>query len=139
VTRFYDLDAANALVPDLDAILGRLRDQREELIALRDEALERKAASVPDAGGGGPADPDPELRRIDLRMRGIVDQMQAEVTWLDERSIALRDIASGLIDLPALVNGRQVWLCWQLGEDRVDHWHELTEGFAGRHPLAELH
>jgi hypothetical protein len=71
-------------------------------------------------------------------MRGLVDQMQAEVAWLDERSIALRDISTGLIDFPALVNGRQVWLCWRLGEDSLGWWHELDTGFGGRRALADL-
>ena len=46
--------------------------------------------------------------------------------------ITLRDIDTGLIDFPALVTGRQVWLCWRLGEGDVDWWHELNVGFAGR-------
>ena len=81
---------------------------------------------------------DPELRRLRLRMRGIVDQMQADVAWLDDRSITLRDIPTGLLDFPALVSGRQVWLCWRLGEDDVAFWHGQDEGFAGRRPLANL-
>ena len=136
MSRFYDLDAANALVPELAEVLGRLRDQRGELIALRD--LARSVASGASVPADARPEPDPELRRIDLRMRGIVDQMQAEVQWLDERSIALRDIETGLIDLPALVSGRQVWLCWRLGEGAVEWWHELTTGFGGRRPLVEL-
>ena len=71
-------------------------------------------------------------------MRGIVDQMAADVAWLDERDIVLRDIATGLLDFPALAAGRQVWLCWRLGEDRVAFWHATDEGFAGRKPLAAL-
>jgi hypothetical protein len=140
VTRFYALDAADALVPDLAQVTGRLRDLRVELIGLRDRYREREAALTGGARGSGavPAPEDPELRRLHLRMRGLVDQMQAEVAWLDERSIVLRDIPSGLLDLPALVAGRQVWLCWRLGEDAVGWWHELDTGFAGRRPLAEL-
>lgn len=137
MVRFYDIDAANALVPELAAVTERLREHRAELIALRDEAHARQAAGVPE-GRTPEAAQDLEIRRIDLRMRGIVDQMQAEVMWLVERSIELRDIETGLLDLPALVAGRQVWLCWRLGEDRIGHWHELTAGFAGRRPLAEI-
>ena len=73
-----------------------------------------------------------------LRMRGIVDQMQADVAWLDDRSIHLRDIPTGLLDFPALVSGRQVWLCWRLGESDVAFWHGQDEGFSGRRPLANL-
>ncbi len=118
------------------------RPQREELIDIRDEYRDREGEVIGDLIAD-PDDPagesdDPELRRLRLRMRGIVDQMQADVAWLDERSITLRDIATGLLDFPALVSGRQVWLCWRLGEPRIDYWHDQDEGFAGRRPLANL-
>jgi hypothetical protein len=64
--------------------------------------------------------------------------MQAGVARLDELDIVLRDIATGLIDFPALVNGRQVWLCWRLGEDEIGWWHELTAGVAGRQRIVDL-
>jgi hypothetical protein len=125
VTTFYDIDAANARIPEVREILALLRDQRLELIRLRDES---EADGLPEA----------ERRRIELRMQGIADQMFASVARIDGWSITLRDIESGLIDFPALVNGRQVCLCWRLGEDEVAWWHELSSGFAGRQPLAEL-
>ena len=71
-------------------------------------------------------------------MEGLIDQMQAAVTSLDAWSVALRDIESGLVDFPALTNGRQVWLCWRLGDDAVEWWHEMDAGFAGRRPLIDL-
>ena len=145
MTRFYDLDAANARLPELRAILAALRDQRADLIRLRDQVLERQEAV--EAGGGrateGSADPDEsasddELRLIRLRMQGVIDQMQAGVARIDALGITLRDIESGLIDFPALVSGRQVCLCWRLGEDDVAWWHELTGGFSSRQPLIDL-
>ena len=145
MTRFYDLDAANARLPELRAILAALRDQRADLIRLRDQVLERQEAV--EAGGGrateGSADPDEsasddELRLIRLRMQGVIDQMQAGVARIDALGITLRDIESGLIDFPALVSGRHVCLCWRLGEDDVAWWHELTGGFSSRQPLIDL-
>jgi hypothetical protein len=140
VSRFYSLDDANALLPELASVVGRLRDQRDELVGIRDAYRDRESlviggviAEDPDAEGD-----DAELRRLRLRMRGIVDQMQADVAWLDERSIVLRDISTGLLDFPALVSGRQVWLCWRLGEAGIGFWHAHDEGFAGRRPLANL-
>ena len=64
-----------------------------------------------------------------LRMQGVIDQMAAAVARIDALGITLRDIERGLIDFPALVGGRQVWLCWQLGERDVAFWHELDTGF----------
>lgn len=127
------------MVLDLATVTGRLRDQRDELVDLRDSYRTREGdlvnALIADEDV---ADDDPELRRLRLRMRGIVDQMQADVAWLDERDIVLRDISTGLLDFPALAAGRPVWLCWRLGEDRVAFWHGTDEGFGGRKPLATL-
>jgi hypothetical protein len=140
VSRFYSLTDANALVPDLAVVAARLRDERAELVGLRDAYRDREGALIEEliAEAPLPEDDDPELRRLRLRMRGLVDQMQADVVWLDERGIVLRDIPTGLIDFPALVSGRQAWLCWRLGEERVGFWHDTDEGFAGRRPLEAL-
>jgi len=125
VSTFYDIDTANARLPEVRELLSQLRDQRAELIRLRDLTTD-------------PATDEDERRRLQLRMQGIIDQMQAGVVRIDAWSITLRDIESGLIDFPALVNGRQVCLCWRLGEDEVGWWHELSSGFSGRRELADL-
>jgi hypothetical protein len=159
VTRFFDLDEANATLPEVRTILEGLRDERAELIRLRDQVVERQdseeapseaptEAKVPGkvAEKSRPAEPakaegkttDAELRVLRLRMQGVIDQMQAGVARIDELGVTLREIETGLIDFPALVTGRQVWLCWRLGEDDIGWWHEMTEGFGNRRPLAEL-
>ena len=79
-----------------------------------------------------------ELRLARLRMQGLVDQMAAGVARIEGMGITLRDIPDGLVDIPALVNGRQIWLCWKRGEPEVGFWHDLESGFAGRQPLSEL-
>ena len=144
VSRLYSLEDANALVPDLAVMAARLRDERDELVVLRDAYRDREGALVENLMAGEPVagvdveGDDPELRRLRLRMRGLVDQMQADVAWLDERGIVLRHIPSGLLDFPALVSGRRAWLCWRLGEERVGYWHDTDEGLAGRRPLGVL-
>jgi hypothetical protein len=152
MARFFDIDAANAALPELRTILETLRDERGQLIALRDEFARQGAEAARRAEGTAErgrsadddddADPDSpaaeERRRIRLRMQGVIDQMQAGVARIDELGVTLREIETGLIDFPALVNGRQIWLCWRLGEGDIDSWHELSDGFGGRKPLAEL-
>jgi hypothetical protein len=124
VATFYTLDRANDRIPDLDGMLTILRTQRDEL-----RELKTRFEATEDAD---------DQRRLRLRMQGLVDQMQATVARIDGWGITLRDIDTGLIDFPALVSGRQVWLCWRLGEGPVEYWHELDDGFAGRRPLIEL-
>jgi hypothetical protein len=146
VTTFYTLDRANARLPEVRGILEDLRSRRLELVGLRDRLHAASGAEVPggrgslveealtEAGSGGPESP----RVLAARIQAVIDQMQAAVERLDRWDVTLRDIGTGLIDFPALVNGRQVWLCWRLGEDDVAWWHELSTGIAGRRPLAEL-
>jgi hypothetical protein len=144
MARFYDIDDANALLPELGTIVGVLGEQRSELVRLRDEVLAAgktggEGAAL--AGGAGGSDGPPisgELRLTRLRMQGLIDQMAAGVARIDALGLTLRDIERGLVDFPALVAGRQVWLCWRLGESSIGWWHGLDTGFDGRRPLAEL-
>ena len=149
MTRFFDLDEANSTLPEVRDILESLRDQRAELIRLRDEVVERTAEAdrAPDqAQAGGEATTtadastatDADLRVLRLRMQGVIDRMQAGVVRIDELGITLREIETGLIDFPAIASGRQIWLCWRLGEGDVAWWHELADGFSGRQELSEL-
>jgi hypothetical protein len=73
-----------------------------------------------------------------MRLQGLVDQMHAAVVEIDGWGLQLREIETGLVDFPALVSGRPVWLCWRLGEDEVAWWHEVTEGFGSRRRLEDL-
>lgn len=157
---YYSINEANERLPELDAVLRLLRDQRRELVRLRDRYVEltgrpfgdgdiperSSEPGVRDAPGDlTTAEDTPTLtgleesRWITLRVRGIVDQMGASVARLDGWGVVLRDIESGLIDFPALVNGRPAWLCWRLGETPViSWWHGHDEGVAGRKPLTDL-
>ena len=140
---FYDFDKANAKLPEVRETLLRLRDQRDEVVSVRVRIVELNAPAL--AGGaaaalGSPAraEADLETQRLRMRMQGLVDQMQAAVLELDGWGIQLRDIQTGLVDFPALVAGRPVWLCWRLGEERVTWWHETSEGFDSRRRIEEI-
>ena len=134
MSRFYAIDEANGVLPDVERILAALRDQREELIALRDRVV---AAAPPEDEAPTPEAAE-QIRLLRLGMQGLIDQMQAGVARLVEMDITLRDISTGLIDFPALVSGRPIWLCWRLGEADVAHWHPHDEGYDTRRPLSEL-
>ena len=134
MSRYYTIDEANVALPEVERILAALRDQRQELIALRDRVVAASPADdeTPDE------DAAERIRLLRLGMQGLIDQMQAGVARLVELDITLRDISSGLIDFPALVTGRPIWLCWRLGEDDIAHWHAHDEGFDSRRPLTDL-
>lgn len=141
---FYDFDRANARLPELRETLLSLRALKAEVVSLRDRIVELNAPQV--VGGGAAsaaarpsqAEADAETHRLRLRMQGLVDQMIATVAEIDGWGIQLREIETGLVDFPALVSGRPVWLCWRLGEDEVGWWHETTDGFDGRQRIEDL-
>ena len=119
--KVYSVEEANALLPHVAPALVELRDKFEEATKIR-VAVARAAST----NGGSPE-------------REQWSQTLARVTELLERlqgwRIELRDISSGLVDFPAVIDGQEAWLCWRLGEVEVAHWHPKDEGLAGRRPL----
>jgi hypothetical protein len=142
----FDLDHANAMLPDLGEKLRRLRLLRREVVALRDAitALRPEPVTGAAAAGGSAAPPgltpeiEAEARTLHLRLQGVVDQMQAAVLEIDDLGLELRDIEKGLVDFPAFVAGRPVWLCWRLGEESIGWWHDFDRGFDARRRIDDL-
>jgi hypothetical protein len=129
VTTLYDLETANAMLERVRPIAETLRDQRDDVARL----TERLRVAEMDEGA------DPAVASVlRARIRALVDQMGGAVDRLDEWGVVLRDIKSGLLDFPAVADGRQVWLCWRLGEDEVAWWHEVSVGFDGRQRMEDL-
>ncbi|HYZ12665.1 MAG TPA: DUF2203 domain-containing protein [Actinomycetota bacterium] len=120
--RIYTVDEANSMLPDLRERLVRIRDARQVLLQTAELVTERVAS---DGGGshGGREYWDAQKA------------LRAEIERLSEENILLRDPETGLIDFPGEREGRRVWLCWRLDEDRVANWHEIDTGFIGRRPL----
>jgi hypothetical protein len=116
-------DEANSALDRIEPLLTELRESRDRLT----DADVRRALSEASPGDGG-GDPGREVGEAFLRLRSLLIELQ-------QSGIVLRDLDRGLIDFPAIREGREVYLCWQLGEERVTHWHELEGGFRGRRPL----
>lgn len=129
MTSYYDIDAANARLKELEPILAALRDARDEIAA-----GQLRLAQLDSTDGADPA----QLAREREGMTLTVKRMEQAVRQIDAWGVTLRDIGTGLVDFPALVNGRPIWLCWKLGEGEIAFWHELEAGIAGRKPLIEL-
>jgi len=120
--RIYTVDEANGMLADLRERLPRIRDARQRLLRGAELVKERVAAD----GGGAAGDPEYWQAQSALR---------AEIERLARENILLRDPETGLLDFPGERDGRRVWLCWRLGEERVAYWHELDTGYVGRQPL----
>jgi hypothetical protein len=122
-TRHYSVEEANAALSWVAARIELLRSARERLTD--EEVREALTESAPTNGGG---DPGRHVSEAFLDMRGALTDLQ-------DQQIVLRDLDRGLVDFPALRDGREVYLCWIEGEDEVAFWHDLDAGYGGRQPL----
>jgi hypothetical protein len=62
-------------------------------------------------------------------------ELQRALGELQAMEVVLRDLERGLIDFPAMRDGREVYLCWEIGEERIEFWHDVDAGYGGRKPL----
>jgi hypothetical protein len=137
-------------VDEVNGELGRLRDLFTAVMQLRGQlkAIYQRldAAGHPpreedlqDEDGEADAEPPPpEVQRDLARFRGLVEALREQIEDIQETGCVIKDIEIGLVDWPALHQGREVLLCWKYGEPEVAFWHELHTGFAGRRPISEL-
>jgi len=121
--RHYTLDEARARLPWVAERLAAMRSAQERLTDA--EAREALAGGSPTNGGGSRGKQVGEAFR-DLR---------ADVAGFTELEIVVRDLERGLVDFPAIREGREVYLCWVHGEPDIAYWHDLDAGFAGRQAL----
>lgn len=121
--KFYTVEEANALVPKLNTLLQRIRDTQQALAEDKTVAVVREKASQ--NGGGLPGRHLSELSRT----------LERDLHQLQEWGIVLRDPSIGLIDFFHQRQGETVFLCWKLGESKVEWWHPVDTGIAGRERL----
>jgi hypothetical protein len=124
--KIFTVQEANALLPSVRVIVGKIQRSHRQLSHYRDKA--NKAADAAEQGGGGLAE--------GLAYATILTKLTEQITELEALGVQLKDFERGLVDFPSLRDGRVVLLCWQLGEgDELEWWHDVDAGFAGRTPL----
>ncbi|MFN2397285.1 MAG: DUF2203 domain-containing protein [Gemmatimonadaceae bacterium] len=79
--------------------------------------------------------PDPRAETLQLEVQSLAAEIEGYVKELERLGIEFKGFDTGLVDFPGEIEGRPVYLCWQLGESSVQHWHEKDAGFAGRQQL----
>ena len=120
----FTLAEANALVAQLDELLGEMTQQRDQIVAMGDSlqpVLQR-------AGGNGGSKAGGEYVLV-------LQRFNASLSFIQELGCELKDLDQGLIDFPSYRDGKLVYLCWKRGEPKIEFWHDLESGFGGRQPL----
>jgi hypothetical protein len=124
--RIFTVAEANGLLPRLRSILKEATAEWSRLKELNPEIQKARDASAYD--GFSP---------YGVAYVESVSHLMAQFQQIREMGILLKDVDRGLCDFPYLRQGRVVYLCWHLGENAIEFWHDIEAGFAGRQPLDE--
>ena len=129
--KLFTVEQANAALPLVRAITSDLARLSCEVIERRERLstlLAGRERSARDLYGEELAQVDEELQRDGQRLQEYVEELR-------ELGVDPKNGPDGLVDFPAVIDGRPVYLCWKLGEPEVLHWHEIDAGFGGRQSL----
>ncbi len=129
VNRTFTLNEAQEILPVVRRLLESARSARQQLREKEEFFTAVQARII--LHGGLLLDPialaaaRKERERAESQLRDAVEEITSA-------GVQLKDIDQGLLDFPCLVDGRMILLCWKLGEESIEFWHSLEDGFAGR-------
>jgi hypothetical protein len=122
-TRHYTRDEARALLPQIRQWIEQLDQLRRQL-----HSLDQRLSALTEAGNDTGGD------LVNRWVRAIVETREL-LREFHEREILIKDVERGLVDFPAIIGGKEVFLCWEKDEEDIEFWHDLDTGYAGREKL----
>jgi hypothetical protein len=128
--RLFGVDEVNALIPKLRDAVEFMQERKRDLDSVNAD-IARTVDTSHGNGHSGAARLN-QLRRRAMEVAGEIERKVAELRALGGE---VKGIEQGLVDFPHLRDGRIVYLCWRLGEEEVEWWHDVDAGFAGRQRL----
>ena len=132
-TRLFSLREANALVEILREEFTRARGLRDQLVSVQQKLSEAgHAIDGPEVQVDGAA--PPAEQKLQERAVSVIARLRDLLREVSELGVEVK-AADGLVDFRSKLHGRTVYLCWNYGDQRIEYWHELDKGFAGRQPL----
>lgn len=124
MAHYFTLAEANAALQILKPLIEKIQVIRKNILTQKPEVwpVVEKAA-----GNGG-------SKAASLLMLDF-EQLDQCVHQIQEAGVILKDINLGLLDFSAWREDHEVYLCWKYGEQKIEYWHEIEAGFAGRRPI----
>lgn len=130
MAHYFTRKEAEALLPQISVVLLKIQEHRKAM----QQSEEELAALHLQAMGNGHHLYD-RIVKLQKELAYQIQALQVLINELNDFGCELKDPDMGLIDFLSLRNGREIYLCWHLGEERINYWHYLNTGFAGRQPL----
>jgi hypothetical protein len=128
--RLFTLDEANALLPRLSQLVPQIQESKS-----KHDRLQEKAAEYAHLMSSNGRIIEKELNETRQELAQAATELKRLIERVQEMDCELKDIEQGLVDFRWEREGREVYLCWKLGEPDIRWWHEMDTGFAGRRPL----
>ena len=129
--RSFTVDEAKRMLPLVKRIVS---DAVRDYWRWQDTVREFEVAAL----RSSPEAPDAAAEELQEKATTLAEEIEGYMGELQKLGVLFKGFDTGLVDFPAEIDGRPVLLCWQLGEESVQYWHEETAGFIGRQPLREL-
>jgi hypothetical protein len=130
MAKLFTREEAEALLPKIEPLLQEIQELGRE-IAEHEAHLQVDQTKLMSNGHKPPAD----TGTLQNKVRTLNQRIRANVEAILAMGVIVKDLAEGLVDFPSLLHGREVYLCWRLGEDGIHWWHEIEGGFGSRQPL----
>jgi hypothetical protein len=136
--RYFTIEEANQIIPALEEAFGRMVQMYTQIRSTYQGLKEAGFAPENDDFSLTPPGADADVINDRANLKLLIDALQEELTALQKAGCLIKGIEAGLIDWYAKKNGRDIFLCWKLGEKQVGYWHEIEAGYMGRRPVSEL-
>lgn len=130
MARYFTREEAEALLPQISVVLHAIQHERATM-----RSSEEELATLEARARGNGHHLHEHIAKLQQEVARHIQALHALATELEHFDCVLKDPETGLIDFLSLREGHEVYLCWRLGEERINYWHELHTGFAGRQPL----
>jgi hypothetical protein len=130
--KLFTLDEAQALVPVLESLLKRGIAAKKAAEDIHED-LQRLSQRI--FMSGGMHIDVVRVGRQRTEMDAQVQKAKDAIEEIDSIGVQVKDLDTGLLDFPCKVDDEVVLLCWKMGEAKIEYWHTVESGFAGRQPL----
>ena len=130
MAHYFTREEAEALLPQISTVLLQIQDHRKAM-----QQKEEELGALHALAKGNGHHTNVPINKLQNELAEQIQAMQDLIDELSSYGCVLKDPSIGLIDFLSLRKGREVYLCWHLGEERINFWHYLDAGFAGRQPL----
>jgi len=122
---YFTLEQAQAALAIIRPLLAEIMEIRQSILDREPEVWPVVEKAAGNGGNRVASQLAQEFERLDQAIRAIL-----------ATGALLKDVNLGLVDFPALQDGREIYLCWKYGEETISFWHEINTGFSGRQPLS---